>query len=272
MWVLFAVGSIAALSIYAGMPIARSRRLSAHAKAGLTAATVGVLLYLFTDVVGAARDTVAGALQVDLVQGVLLGVLVVSGFTVGALILPSAIEAWVRRSPRRLTSFGGDQRAGSHPSPPGVSAMGVSTVTAVAIGVHNFSEGLVVGAAYAGGLVALTYLLAIGVIAHKSAEGYCICGCAPASASEYSVPQLLVLGLIGGGPVLAGTMVGSAVAVNALVLVAAYGLAAGAVLSVVLQLLGTALTGSSRRWLASGILIGFGLAFATDLLLGLAGL
>lgn len=273
MWVALLVASIAALSIFGGMPLARARGLSERTRATLTSAAVGVLLYLFYDLLSAGHDAIQSTLAGGVPSGLLLAILFVLGVSAGAVGLPALVD--------RVQRHAGGQRMGPElgSAPPRFmagrgrpTALGLSTMTAVAIGVHNFAEGLAVGAAFAGGLLALSVLLSIGVIAHKSVEGYCICGCAAEASRTYTPRQLAMLGAIGGGPVIVGAFVGSGVGSSTPILVAVYGLAIGAILTIVLQILGTGLLRVPRGWLVSGLLLGLLAAFSTDLALGAAGL
>ncbi|HZY93039.1 MAG TPA: hypothetical protein VFG07_09765 [Thermoplasmata archaeon] len=271
MWLVLGVASIAALSIFGGMPIARSRRLSEHTRSVLTAAAVGILLYLFYDLFASAHDLAVSFLpNVGATASVALEF--AGGAAVGGLALPASIE-WVACRRARSSARSTTALASAPPVPsPALAPIQVSTLTALAIGVHNFSEGLVVGIAIASGLVGLSLLLCVGVIAHKSAEGYCICGCAPGASQEFSTRQLVVLGAIGGGPVVAGALLGTVVGGSVSVLVAAYGLAVGAILSVIIQMLGTGLLRIPRSVLVGGILLGLFCAFGSDVTLAVAGL
>lgn len=270
MWTAIAIGAVAAVSIYLGMPLALSARISARLRTGLTAATVGLLLFLFYDILSTTHDLVVARLSLSPAGAVADAVLLASGFLAGLVVLPAALGQLARR-PLQPTPPPASRPASPVRAVP-ISQFGASTMTAIAIGVHNFSEGLAVGVAFAGGVAALSVLLAVGVVAHKSAEGYCICGCAGDAVRGYSRIRLGALGLIGGGPVLVGTAVGTFVGIDPTVLIAVLGLAAGAVLYVVLTILGSGLLDRARAIVPAAIFLGFFAGYATDLTLTALGL
>src|SRR6202158_1308239 len=102
------------------------------------------------------------------------------------------------------------------------------------IGLHNFAEGLAIGTSAAAGEISLAVLLVIGFGLHNATEGFGIV--APLAGQRPSWGFLALLGLVGGGPTFAGTLVGQRF-VNDIVSIAFLGLAAGSILYVVIELL-----------------------------------
>jgi ZIP family zinc transporter len=140
---------------------------------------------------------------------------------------------------------------------------------AIGIGLHNFSEGLAIGQAATAGEISLAVLLIIGFALHNATEGFGIVGPLAAAEVRPSWGWLGLAGLIGGGPTFLGTVVGTRFD-SAFVFVGCLALAAGAILYVLGELLpvGRRLSWEVTLW---GLLAGFLLGVATDLILVVAG-
>ena len=86
----------------------------------------------------------------------------------------------------------------------------ISMMIAIGIGLHNFGEGLAIGAAMLLGEVALGTFLIVGFTLHNTTEGLAIV--APIAKSEGSrrmmIRRLVTMGLIAGVPTIAGTWIG----------------------------------------------------------------
>jgi len=84
--------------------------------------------------------------------------------------------------------------------------LSLSYMVAIGIGLHNFGEGLAIGAAVALGALALSKFLVIGFTVHNTTEGLAII--APIAKHRARIMHLLTLGLIAGAPTIAGTWIG----------------------------------------------------------------
>jgi zinc transporter, ZIP family len=86
----------------------------------------------------------------------------------------------------------------------------ISMMIAIGIGLHNFGEGLTIGAAILLGEVALSTFLIVGFTLHNTTEGLAIV--APIAKIERSrrmiIRRLVMMGLIAGVPTIAGTWIG----------------------------------------------------------------
>ena len=147
----------------------------------------------------------------------------------------------------------------------------LALLIAVGIGLHNFGEGLAIGAAYALGEAALGTLLVIGFTLHNTTEGLAIVS--PIAKDRPSIWMLARLGLIGGLPTIAGAWAGGLVYSQVLGVVF-LGLGAGAIAQVALQI-ARQVAGArplSERFATApvmvGLFAGFGVMYATGLLVG----
>jgi hypothetical protein len=218
----------------------------------LLALTVGLLVFLFVDATHEALD-IAATMPTSY-QGVAL---FMSSAAAAYLVL-EWFGAWLRA--RRATA----RSAGS----PGVV---LALLIAVGIGLHNFGEGLAIGAAYALGEAALGTLLVIGFTLHNTTEGLAIV--APIAKDRPSIWTLARLGLIGGVPTIAGAWAGGLL-YSPVLGVLFLGLGAGAIAQVTLQI-AHQVAGSrplSERFATAPVMIGlfagFGVMYATGLLVG----
>src|SRR5438477_140416 len=89
-------------------------------------------------------------------------------------------------------------------------ALQTGMVIAVAIGLHNFAEGLAIGVSAKVGAISLATVLIIGFGLHNATEGFGIVG--PLGGARPSWSWLACAGLIGGAPTFLGTVVGYQVA------------------------------------------------------------
>jgi ZIP family zinc transporter len=88
-----------------------------------------------------------------------------------------------------------------------IKPLAISMMVSIGIGLHNFGEGLAIGAAVLLGKVALSTFLIIGFTLHNTTEGLAIV--APlAKTGKLMIKRLLLMGLIAGLPTILGTWVG----------------------------------------------------------------
>lgn len=85
--------------------------------------------------------------------------------------------------------------------------MAISLMISIGIGLHNFGEGLAIGAAVLLGQVAFSTFLIVGFTLHNTTEGLAIV--APmAKAGKVKIRKLLLMGLIAGVPTIIGAWIG----------------------------------------------------------------
>jgi zinc transporter ZupT len=138
---------------------------------------------------------------------------------------------------------------------------------ALGIGLHNFGEGLAVGASLAAGAAALATFLVIGFTVHNVTEGVGIA--VPLIDARPSLAVFAGLLLLAGLPAVAGVWLG-ALAVEPLWLALAFGIAAGALLQVIVEVGALALRRGGRMAIGpaslGGVAAGLGIMYATALL------
>jgi ZIP family zinc transporter len=270
------LGAIAGLTIYLGLPFGRLQRLGPRTRLTASLVSAGILAFLFFDVLVGANEIVEGALDQAKDGGgswarfAGLVVMLAGGFVAGLVVL-GMLEGRIRR--RRPVMAGGSDvgslaltrsRAVALPS-----AMRLGMLIAIAIGVHNFSEGLAIGVSANSGDVALATVLIVGFALHNATEGFAIIG--PFDQEERpSWGWLALAGLVAGGPTFLGTAVGYRVESEALEL-AFLALAAGAILYIVLELWAGARRKLSPTLATLAVAAGFLLGYGTDLVVAYAG-
>ncbi len=88
-----------------------------------------------------------------------------------------------------------------------IRPIAISMMISIGIGLHNFGEGLAIGAAVLLGEVALSSFLILGFTLHNTTEGLAIV--APmAKSRRIPVAKLIIMGLIAGGPTILGAWIG----------------------------------------------------------------
>jgi zinc transporter, ZIP family len=243
-----ALGAIAGFTIFIGLPLGRMERVGVRLRVGLAMFSVGILAFIFMDVTSNAQSIVSDALSSfkdhhDSFGHVLgLFALLAVGFTAGVAGI-SAVERRLRGRPLPPPIAGGATTdvaaAPTGLATPGQAdvegearrrALHTGMVIAMAIGLHNFAEGLAIGVSAKTGAIGLATVLIIGFGLHNATEGFGIVG--PLGNVRPTWKWLGLAGLVGGGPTFLGTLVGYQVDSSPLELLF-YALAGGAVLYVI---------------------------------------
>jgi ZIP family zinc transporter len=241
-----ALGALAGLTIYIGLPVGRLQLLGGRSRVALAMFSVGVLAFIFVDVLSNGISIVDQTLRAvkhhheSAAYLIWLVVLLGAGFAAGSAGL-ATLQRRMRplgaRTPKIAGGAPAAALAGLEPNLVAIeaeaarrSALRTGLTIAAAIGVHNFAEGLAIGVSARAGAISLATVLIIGFALHNATEGFGIVG--PLGDVRPSWRWLALAGLIGGGPTFLGSIVGYAVTSNALEL-AFYAIAGGAILYVI---------------------------------------
>lgn len=108
----------------------------------------------------------------------------------------------------------------------------LALLVAIGIGVHNFGEGLAIGASFSLGELQLGTFLIVGFMIHNVTEGLGIA--APAARSRVTLATLVALVLIAGAPTIPGAWIGGYSTSDVLAPLF-FGIAAGAAFQVVIE-------------------------------------
>jgi zinc transporter, ZIP family len=280
------LGAFAGLTIYLGLPLAVLKQVPQSLKVFLNMLATGILVFLLFDVVSKASDPINAALDQVRTQHsgggtfVLDVALLILGVGLGSVGLAyfnryALRRVWVSTgTPVAVTAQptsalqGGTASVGVVSEKGELSPHGLALLIATGIGLHNFSEGLAIGQSAAVGALQLALVLIIGFGLHNMTEGFGIAG--PLTGQSVSWKFIALLGLVGGGPTFLGTGVGI-IFTSPQVFILFLALAAGAILFVVAELLGGAKRFKAPELVMWGLLIGFLLGYATDLVVTFGG-
>ena len=270
------LGAFAGLTIFIGLPLGRVRARMPRTKAFLNALAIGILIFLLWDVLTNAWEPTDEALgHHHYATAVTYGTVMLVCVGAGLLGLVY-FDRWMKHRAARLRPEGpgaATARPAVIPAGPDAAraqAAALSMLIAAGIGLHNFGEGLAIGASAAAGKLSLALLLVIGFGAHNATEGFGIVAPMAAAGERPTWPRLALLGLIGGGPTFLGTIVGIQVT-SPLLGIAFLALAAGSILYVVIELLAVARATRLKELVTWGIMLGLALGFITDAIVSAAG-
>jgi zinc transporter, ZIP family len=236
------LGALAGFTIYLGLPLGRLQLLSTRARVALAMFSVGVLAFLFAEILVHGVELVEHPVE-ELGEGeggswgevIGLSLLLGAGFTAGCAGL-ALVERWMRPAEKPPPIAGGAtdavtaEQAGLGQEAGRAHAMRLGMTIAAAIGIHNFAEGLAIGVSASSGEIGLATVLIIGFAIHNATEGFGIIG--PLGEHKPSWTWLGVAGLVGGAPVFLGAMLGYEVSSDPLELLF-YAVSAGAILYVI---------------------------------------
>lgn len=229
---------VGVLPVAAGMaffPLMRDA--PARWSTALLAFTLGLLAFLALDTVEEGVD-LAGA-----VPGAYHGLALLVGAALLAIVSVLGLEKALRA-----------RRGG-----PWTLAL----LVALGIGLHNLGEGLVIGAAYALGSLALGTSLILGFSIHNVTEGPAIVAPLARKGARLPLARYLGLAALAGLPTIAGAWLGAFTG-GGLLPVVFFGLGAGAILVVLVQV-GSAMRKDDGRLVTPLNLLSFAVGYAVML-------
>ncbi|MEO8457346.1 MAG: ZIP family metal transporter [Chloroflexota bacterium] len=273
------LGFIAGITIVLGLPLGRVRTVAPSLRYFLSAFATGILLFLLWDVLAHAWEPIDVSLanlhagDGDIWPVLKYGSLFLGGVVVGLMSLVY-YERFLDRGKRPEVFGPGAMAVGELPArmglPTWASARRLAIMIALGIGLHNFGEGLAIGGSAASGEIGLATVLVIGFALHNATEGFGIVAPLAGHEERPSWLFLATMGLIGGAPTFAGTIVGRQFTSETMS-VLFLSLAAGSILYVIVQLLGVAMRKDRKELLYWGIFVGLAAGFITDMVVTAGG-
>lgn len=89
-----------------------------------------------------------------------------------------------------------------------IKPVAIALMISIGIGLHNFGEGLAIGASVVLGKIALSTFLIVGFMLHNTTEGFAIVAPLAKTRATRIVGKLIIMGLIAGAPTIIGTWIG----------------------------------------------------------------
>ena len=256
-YMAIALGGLSGFTIFLGLPLAFVKKISPRVRGFLTAMSTGILVFLLVEITARVIDSIedlslsaAGGYH-TLPDTFLYGGIFAAGLFMGLMGL-----VWFEK---KYIHDAKDEEAA-----PAKNAEKLSMMIAIGLGLHNFGEGLAIGQAFGWGQTSLGILLVVGFALHNATEGFGVVG--PLAGYPVTWGRLGILGLIGGGPTMIGTIVGSIWTVKP-VEIFCLSLASGSILYIIGELLHLGRKLKEETVAAFGLLVGFFLAFVTDLII-----
>jgi len=130
----------------------------------------------------------------------------------------------------------------------------IALMISIGIGLHNFGEGLAIGAAVGMGSIAFSTFLIVGFALHNTTEGLAIA--APMSRGKLMIGKLAAMGIIAGSPAIFGAWIGGFV-YSPFTSVIFLGIGAGAIFQVILVILKWIYDENDQKLSTLAVVLGF---------------
>ena len=211
------------------------------------AITVGLLLFLGIDAIEEATEVSAKFLAGSF-NGILL---------IATVVILSFLGLY----------YSGNKLVKRADASPYAKPVALGLMIAIGIGLHNFGEGLAIGAAVGLGEVAFSTFLLVGFALHNTSEGFAIA--APMAKGKPMIGKLVGMGLIAGAPAIFGAWIGG-FAYSPFTSIVFLSIGSGAIFQVAVAILGW-IRKEDDKFLASasvvaGIATGMLIMYSTSIL------
>lgn len=190
-------------------PFIRSLKTSTYRF--LLSLTAGLLVFLGIDALAESNEIAAENVAAVFNGQILIAMVTIFSF----LILMYISEKLIARAQQRSASY--QLSSGTSSSfhteqdlqQRLLRPLAISLMISIGIGLHNFGEGLAIGAAVVLGEVALSTFLIVGFTLHNTTEGLAIVSpLAKIARRKMIIKKLILMGIIAGAPTIAGTWIG----------------------------------------------------------------
>jgi zinc transporter ZupT len=238
------------------------KRLSMNKYKFFLSLTAGLLVFLGIDALVESNEIVA-----ENIAGAFNGqVLIVMITIITFLVLLYTSEKLVERAKMKSDANMSKSKLVTYPS-------SSSSSSTIGIGLHNFGEGLAIGAAVLLGEVALSTFLIVGFTLHNTTEGLAIVAPMAKSGGKVTIRKLIVMGLIAGVPTIIGAWIGGFL-YSPIAAIIFLSIGAGAIFQVVFSITSwmSSNTSEPRKAMLStpmiaGFTVGMIIMYATSLLI-----